>query len=83
MTPGAEPSPHSSLRHTDALVSAAGVALGTVIAMITLTPMMRGLTGEFPHVPPLLYAAFATTAAALTLAAVTLPARTALRTRHG
>ncbi|WP_030180531.1 ABC transporter permease [Streptomyces violaceorubidus] len=65
------------------LVSAAGVALGTAIAVITLTPMMRGLTGEFPHVPPLLHAAFATTAAALTLAAVTLPARTALRTRHG
>ncbi|MEW1996406.1 ABC transporter permease [Streptomyces coelicoflavus] len=63
------------------LVSAAGVALGTAIAMITLTPMMRGLTGEFPHVPPLLYAAFAATAAALALAAATLPARTALRDR--
>ncbi|EFD68269.1 ABC transporter integral membrane subunit [Streptomyces lividans TK24] len=63
------------------LVSAAGVALGTAIAMITLTPMMRGLTGEFPHVPPLLYAAFAATAAALGLAAVTLPARAALRDR--
>ncbi|MFH8446551.1 ABC transporter permease [Streptomyces sp. NPDC018026] len=63
------------------LVSAAGVALGTAIAMITLTPMMRGLTGELPHVPPLLYAAFAATAAALGLAAVTLPARTALRDR--
>ncbi|MEU9214959.1 FtsX-like permease family protein [Streptomyces sp. NPDC048376] len=63
------------------LVSAAGVALGTAIAMITLTPMMRGLTGEFPHVPPLLYAAFAATAGALGLASVTLPARTALRDR--
>ncbi|PPS72420.1 ABC transporter permease [Streptomyces sp. MH60] len=63
------------------LVSAAGVALGTAIAMITLTPMMRGLTGEFPHVPPLLYAAFAATAGALALASVTLPARTALRDR--
>ncbi|OWA14479.1 ABC transporter permease [Streptomyces sp. CS159] len=63
------------------LVSAAGVALGTAIAMITLTPMMRGLTGEFPHVPPLLYAAFAATAAALALAAAVLPARTALRDR--
>ncbi|CAM5239923.1 FtsX-like permease family protein OS=Streptomyces tendae OX=1932 GN=GUR47_20395 PE=3 SV=1 [Streptomyces tendae] len=63
------------------LVSAAGVALGTAIAMITLTPMMRGLTGEFPHVPPLLYAAFAATAATLALAAATLPARTALRDR--
>ncbi|WP_121701361.1 ABC transporter permease [Streptomyces sp. E5N298] len=63
------------------LVSAAGVALGTAIAMITLTPMMRGLTGEFPHVPPLLYAAFAATAGVLGLASVTLPARTALRDR--
>ncbi|MFG3247733.1 ABC transporter permease [Streptomyces sp. NPDC048187] len=63
------------------LVSAAGVALGTAIAVITLTPMMRGLTGEFPHVPPLLYAAFAATATALALAAVTLPARAALRDR--
>ncbi|CAM5495083.1 FtsX-like permease family protein OS=Streptomyces tendae OX=1932 GN=GUR47_20395 PE=3 SV=1 [Streptomyces tendae] len=43
--------------------------------------MMRGLTGEFPHVPPLLYAAFAATAATLALAAATLPARTALRDR--
>ncbi|NEB09338.1 FtsX-like permease family protein, partial [Streptomyces coelicoflavus] len=63
------------------LVSAAGVTLGTAIAMITLTPMMRGLTGEFPHIPPLLYAAFAATAAALALAAATLPASTALRDR--
>ncbi|CAL9527387.1 ABC transporter permease [Streptomyces sp. enrichment culture] len=65
------------------LVSAAGVVLGTAIAMVTLTPMMRGLTGEFPHVPPLLYAAFAATAVALGLAAVTLPARAALRGRQG
>ncbi|MFE9706148.1 ABC transporter permease [Streptomyces sp. NPDC005930] len=63
------------------LVSAAGVTLGTAVAAITLTPMMRGLTGESPHVPPLLYAAFAATATALVLAAVTLPARTALRDR--
>ncbi|WP_134653574.1 ABC transporter permease [Streptomyces sp. H23] len=63
------------------LVSAAGVALGTAIAMITLTPMMRGLTGELPHVPPLLYAAFAATAAALALTAAILPARAALRER--
>lgn len=65
------------------LVSAAGVVLGTAIAMITLTPMMRGLTGESPHVPPLLYGAFAATAVALGLAAVALPARAALRERQG
>ena len=63
------------------LVSAAGVVLGTAIAMITLTPMMRGLTGESPHVPPLLYAAFAAAAVSLGLVAVTLPARGALRDR--
>ncbi|GHH60380.1 hypothetical protein FHS35_001564 [Streptomyces umbrinus] len=64
------------------LVSVAGVALGTTIAMITLTPMMRGLTGESPHIPPLLYATFAATAVSLGLLAVTLPARAALRDRQ-
>ncbi|WP_031050635.1 ABC transporter permease [Streptomyces sp. NRRL F-5650] len=63
------------------LVSAAGVGLGTAVAMVTLTPMMRGLTGESPYVPPLLYTAFAATTAILALAAATLPARAALRTR--
>ncbi|MFE0801272.1 FtsX-like permease family protein [Streptomyces sp. NPDC058812] len=70
------------LRWESLLVSAAGVALGTAIALITLTPMMRGLTGELPHVPPLLYATFAATAVSLGLAAVTLPARAALRDRE-
>ncbi|MFE1025730.1 FtsX-like permease family protein [Streptomyces sp. NPDC058818] len=70
------------LRWESLLVSAAGVALGTAIALITLTPMMRGLTGELPHVPPLLYAAFAATAVSLGLVAVTLPARAALRDRE-
>lgn len=64
------------------LVSVAGVALGTTIAMITLTPMMRGLTGESPHIPPLLYATFAATAVSLGLLAVTLPAGAALRDRE-
>ncbi|MFI6274882.1 FtsX-like permease family protein [Streptomyces sp. NPDC050988] len=64
------------------LVSVAGVALGTAIAMITLTPMMRGLTGESPHIPPLLYATFAATAVSLGLLAVTLPAGVALRDRE-
>ncbi len=63
------------------LVSAAGVFLGTAVALVTLTPMMRGLTGESPYVPPLLYTAFAATTAILTLAAATLPARAALRPR--
>ncbi|MFJ8146306.1 FtsX-like permease family protein [Streptomyces sp. NPDC096048] len=69
------------LRWESLLVSAAGVALGTAIALITLTPMMRGLTGEPPHIPPLLYATFAASAASLALVAVTLPARAALRER--
>ncbi|MGP4089950.1 FtsX-like permease family protein [Streptomyces sp. KR55] len=70
------------LRWEGLLVSVAGVALGTTMAMITLTPMMRGLTGESPHVPPLLYATFAATAVSLGLLAVTLPARAALRDRE-
>ena len=64
------------------LVSVAGVALGTTIAMITLTPMVRGMTGESPHIPPLLYATFAGAALSLGLLAVTLPARAALRDRE-
>ncbi|MGI5440762.1 FtsX-like permease family protein [Streptomyces shenzhenensis] len=69
------------LRWESLLVSAAGVALGTAIAMITLTPMMRGLTGESPHIPPLLYVTFAATAVSLGILAVTLPARAVLRDR--
>ncbi|MBC9712924.1 ABC transporter permease [Streptomyces sp. TRM66268-LWL] len=64
------------------LVSVTGVALGTAIALITLTPMMRGLTGESPYIPPLLYATFAASTVALALLAVTLPGRTTLRERR-
>ncbi|MER5439365.1 FtsX-like permease family protein [Streptomyces sp. NPDC002790] len=71
------------LRWESLLVSAAGVALGTAIAMITLTPMMRGMTGESPYIPPLLYGTFAASAVCLGLLAVTLPARAALRDREG
>ncbi|RSN99224.1 ABC transporter permease [Streptomyces sp. WAC 05379] len=67
------------LRWEGLLVALAGVALGTAIAAATLIPMMRGLTGEGPYVPPLVYAAFAGGAVALGLLAVTLPARAALR----
>ncbi|MEU4147189.1 ABC transporter permease [Streptomyces parvulus] len=69
------------LRWEALLVSVAGIALGTAIAMITLTPMMRGLTGESPHVPPLLYGAFAAVVVSLGLLSVALPARAALRER--
>ncbi|MFJ9175001.1 ABC transporter permease [Streptomyces sp. NPDC102360] len=71
------------LRWESLLVSAAGVLLGTAIAMITLTPMMRGMTGESPYIPPLLYGTFAASAVCLGLLAVTLPARAALRDREG
>ncbi|NIY65417.1 hypothetical protein SMALB_3413 [Streptomyces malaysiensis] len=58
------------------LVATAGIA---AIALATLVPMTRGLTGEGPYVPPLVYAGFAGTAVALGLAATALPARVALR----
>lgn len=61
------------------LVSAVGVTLGTAIAAATLIPMIRGLTGDGPYVPPLVYGSFVAAAVALVLLAVTLPARAALR----
>ncbi len=67
------------LRWEGLLVAVAGTAVGTAIAAATLIPMMRGLTGEDPYVPPLTYAAFAGGAAALGMLAATLPARAALR----
>ncbi|MFH8368925.1 ABC transporter permease [Streptomyces sp. NPDC018031] len=62
------------------LVTCAGVALGTAIALATLYPMVRGLTGAAPYVPVPLYAAFAGGTLLLGLAATALPARAALRT---
>ncbi|KAF3463482.1 FtsX-like permease family protein [Streptomyces sp. Tu 3180] len=63
------------------LVSTAGTALGSAIAAATLIPMMRGMTGEGPYVPPLVYGSFAAAVGGLALLAVTLPARAALRRR--
>ncbi|MEU9789270.1 ABC transporter permease [Streptomyces sparsogenes] len=63
------------------LVVTAGVVLGTAIALATLVPMARGLTGEGPYVPPLTYAGFVGAAVAVGLLATGLPARAALR--HG
>ncbi|MGW3496013.1 ABC transporter permease [Streptomyces sp. NPDC001020] len=71
------------LRWEGLLVAVAGIVLGTAIAAATLIPMMRGLTGEDPYVPPLVYGSFAAAAVGLTLLAVTLPARAALRDREG
>lgn len=67
------------LRWEGLLVSAVGVVLGSAIAAATLIPMMRGMTGEGPYVPPLVYGSFAAAAGGLALLAVTLPARAALR----
>ncbi|MFF9894759.1 ABC transporter permease [Streptomyces longispororuber] len=61
------------------LVTGAGVVIGTAIALATLVPMMRGLTGESPYIPPHLYAAFAGAALLLGLLSTTLPARAALK----
>ncbi|MEI5103348.1 FtsX-like permease family protein [Streptomyces sp. PmtG] len=63
------------------LVTGAGVVIGTAIALATLVPMMRGLTGESPYIPPLTYAAFAGSAVLLGLLATVLPARAALGSR--
>ncbi|MGW6061542.1 FtsX-like permease family protein [Streptomyces sp. NPDC055189] len=64
------------------LVACAGIVIGSAIALATLVPMMNGLTGESPHIPPLLYGSFAGGAVALGLAATALPARAALRQRN-
>ncbi|MFD9885509.1 FtsX-like permease family protein [Streptomyces alboflavus] len=60
------------------LVTCAGVVIGTAIALATLVPMMKGLTGEGPYIPPLLYVAFAGSAVVLGLVATAVPARAAL-----
>ena len=59
----------------------AGIALGTAIALATLIPMMNGLTGEAPYVPPLVYGSFVAATLALGLAATALPARAAMKAR--
>ncbi|MFF9014929.1 FtsX-like permease family protein [Streptomyces sp. NPDC014870] len=61
------------------LVTLAGLALGTGIALATLVPMTNGLTGEAPTVPPLLYGSFAGAVVVLGLLSTALPARAALR----
>ncbi|WP_369246579.1 ABC transporter permease [Streptomyces sp. R41] len=61
------------------LVVLAGIAIGTAIALATLVPMMKGLTGQGPYIPPLLYGSFAATIVVLGVTAATVPARAALR----
>lgn len=60
------------------LVSGTGITLGSAIALATLIPLTKAMTGTTPHVPPLLYASFAAATLTLTLTATTLPARRAL-----
>ncbi|MDJ1138251.1 ABC transporter permease [Streptomyces iconiensis] len=62
-----------------AVIALSGIALGTAIALVTLTPMTQGLFETTPHIPPLLYAAFALSILTLTLLSTTAPARAALR----
>ncbi|WP_408056215.1 hypothetical protein [Streptomyces ureilyticus] len=61
------------------LVVLAGLALGTGIALATLVPMMKGLTGQAPYIPPLLYGSLAATVLVTGLAAASIPARSAVR----
>ncbi|MEU6549994.1 FtsX-like permease family protein [Streptomyces sp. NPDC046915] len=61
------------------LVALTGIGLGTAIALATLVPMMKGLTGQGPYIPPLVYGAFAGGVVVLGMAAAALPARAALR----
>ncbi|MFI6087187.1 FtsX-like permease family protein [Streptomyces sp. NPDC051218] len=63
------------------LVASAGIAIGSAIALATLIPMMNGLTGESPYIPPLVYGSFVAATLALGLAATALPARAALKER--
>ncbi|TGB03364.1 FtsX-like permease family protein, partial [Streptomyces palmae] len=61
------------------LVTVAGIGIGTTIALVTLNPMVRGITGQGPYVPIPVYASFVGATVALGLAATALPARAALR----
>ncbi|WP_171143327.1 FtsX-like permease family protein [Streptomyces sp. S3(2020)] len=61
------------------LVAVAGIVLGTAIALATLVPMMNGLTGQGPYIPPLVYGSLVGAIVVLGLTAAGLPARAALR----
>ncbi|MFF8815081.1 ABC transporter permease [Streptomyces pactum] len=61
------------------LVAVAGAALGSLIALATLRPLVRGITGAAPHIPPAVYGSFIGAVLLLGWAATELPARAALR----
>ncbi|WP_030159391.1 ABC transporter permease [Streptomyces sp. NRRL S-244] len=67
------------LRWEALLIGGAGVTLGSAIALATLFPLTKAVTGAPPHIPPVLYASFAAAALTLGLAATLLPARWSLR----
>ncbi|WP_455681968.1 FtsX-like permease family protein [Streptomyces vinaceus] len=71
------------LRWEALLIGGAGVTLGSAIALATLYPLTKAVTGAPPHVPPVLYASFAAAALALGLTATLLPAHWTLRRRTG
>ncbi|MEV3874993.1 FtsX-like permease family protein [Streptomyces sp. NPDC049906] len=64
------------------LVAAVGVVLGSAIALATLVPMVRGITGEGVHIPPAVYGSLVGGALLLGLLATALPARFVLRAPH-
>ncbi|MEV0534434.1 FtsX-like permease family protein [Kitasatospora sp. NPDC050463] len=61
------------------LVAATGLAVGAVIAWITLMPITRGITGSAPYVPAGLALPLAAGAVLLCLGSTGLPARLLLR----
>ncbi|MFE7528152.1 FtsX-like permease family protein [Kitasatospora sp. NPDC057542] len=63
------------------LVAATGLAVGAVIAGVTLVPVARGVANSAPYVPPMLAVPLAAGAVLLCLGATGLPARALLRTR--
>ncbi|WBB59329.1 FtsX-like permease family protein [Streptomyces sp. WMMC500] len=71
------------IRWEGLLVGVAGLVLGGAIAAATLVPMVRGITGGEPYLPPLTVAAFTAGAVGLGLLGTVLPARAALRRADG
>ncbi|MFF2613170.1 FtsX-like permease family protein [Kitasatospora sp. NPDC058046] len=63
------------------LVASTGLAVGAVIAAVTLVPVARGVANSAPYVPPMLALPLAAGAVLLCLAATGVPVRALLRTR--
>ncbi|WP_447037437.1 FtsX-like permease family protein [Streptomyces sp. DSM 118878] len=65
------------------IVAVAGTVIGSAIALATLIPMMNGLTGEAPYIPPQIYGSFVAAILLVGLASATIPARAALARPRG